>query len=557
MRLSDLSQEEESDRTMLINFEKDGTLEEAASDRTMKIKCDRDEISEEEASDRTMMIDLGKNKGGGEDHLDRTMMIDLGKSGAGEGAEYDRTMMIDLDRDRDALPEGTDRTMLIHMNRQADEEPEIEARVHPPSESKTARYAKVVRPGESKSRTSSLPLSMSKADESRHTPMGDPRKRSSVKRTLSGGSSPMEEMRNENPLWAWTRAVHPTRGGLAALLCFPVSGLAFVNIAFSWMIPDHPGPLPIVGSDAFVSQYLVPDLATGFLLWFIMAMLAQILYSGAGGRPPLLWTLKIMVFALLPFALVRLGWMGVHVLMNGPESFLRGYRPPWASGVTPVLYFLTGALTVFMLSKAASSVHCQAHEKRALFSFSLIPILFLTGHIAFMQIQGWRFEQRIGPAWRRAESAWSESRSREALPLLEEVLDYPRILTPSQKARFYQMRGELRLQEGLVLKAREDFIRTVQLLPPSHAENRMARAANLLALDRVDLARVQLQIAEEMRPASANVHRWLARLALGDFDPELKNPALAIDYARQAVALEPSAPNKALLERTERALSPL
>ncbi len=536
MYLSHLSQEEESERTMMINFDKESDFPENA--------------------ERTMYLpNLA-----GEDEAERTMMIDLNQEGEDEeDSSFERTMKIDMSRDRDTLEKAEDRTMLIHLQARPDPEPEpeIEARVQMPSESKTARYAKVVRPGESKTRSSSLPLSMSKADESRHTPMGDPRQRSSASRTLLGRSTSMKEMRNENPLWAWTQSVHPTQGWLPAGVCFVVSALAFVNIAFSWMIPDHPGPLPIVGSEAFVSRYLVPDLATACLIWFMLAMLAQILYTGAGGRPPLLWTLKIMVYALLPFALVRLGWMGVHVLLNGPESFLRGYRTSWTLVITPVLYTLMAAFTVLLLTKAASSHHCQANPKRALFAFSLVPALFLTGYIAMVQIQSWRFEQRIGPAWRRAEAAWSDSRSREALPLLEEVLDYPRILTSAQKVRFYQMRGELRLQEGLVLQAREDFVRTVQLLPPSHAENRLARAANLLALDRVDLARVQLQIAEEMRPASANVQRWLARLALGDFDPDLKNPALAIDYARQAVALEPSAPNKALLERTEQALSAL
>lgn len=548
IRLPDLSQDGESDRTMMINFDNRRDDPDAA-DRTMRIPG----VFPEEGFDQTMRIDgvVPDEDAGGA--FDRTMRIDGVIPDTENEGSSDRTMQIDVDTAH--AQRSGDRTMLIHLKKKTASDSEWgEVQSHS-SESKTARYARVLPPGEPKKRASTLPLSMSKADESRHSPMGDPGKRSSVPRVLPSSSSRMSEMRNENRLWAWTRTLHPTRGWLFAVLLFPLSGLAFSSFALFWMLPDHPGPLPLAGSESFVTQYVIPDIATGYLLWVTLAMLAQILFSGAGGRPPLVWTLKLMVFAMLPFAFVRIGWMAWIVFVNGLESFLRGYRSPGVQIATPLMYSLTAGFTVWILAKAAASPHCQANEKRVLFSFSLVPLLFLTGYFASLQLQSWRFEQRVGPSWRRAEQAWSQSRAQEALPLLEEVLDFPRILTPQQKARFYQMRGELLLQQGVVLKAREDFVRTVQLLPPSHAENRLARAANLLALERLDLARVQLQIAEEMRPASANVHRWHARISLGDFDPDQKNPQLAHDYALRAVELDPSPVNRALLARTEKTLN--
>lgn len=522
---------DDADKTMQIVLPEDLEMT-----QTMRISEEDIQVHPEYLADRTMQIEM-----------DQTMKIPM--EGLGD-READRTMYLT----HLSQEEESERTMMINFaNEEAVEE---EARVLPsPSESKSLRVARVIRPGESSARESSLPLSMSRADESRQQPMGDPRKRSSTPRTTLGGTS--VNLSKAPGMFDWLHRVHPTEGWLMAVLLLPLSGLAFVNVAYTWMLPDHPGPLPLKGSEGFGVNYVLPDVAAAFLIWFMAAMLVQMLFAAAGGRPPLLWTLKITMIALVPFALVRLGWLGLAMLQTGPESFLRGYRPGWMQWMTPGVYGLAGGCSALLLAKAGTGPHCQAESKRALRLFLGIPVICVLGHVALVQAQRWRFEQRVGPAWRRAELAWSESKPEEALPLLEEVLEYGRILTADQKADFYQMRGELRLQAGEVLRAREDFVRAVQLLPPSHAENRLARAANLLAIERVDLAQVQLQIAEEMHPPSANVQRWLAKLALGDFDPGLKNPALALDYARQAVQLDPTAPNRAVLERSEAALRTL
>jgi hypothetical protein len=550
--LPDFSQELDSDQTMMINFDKN-LAPWANSDHTMMINFDPEDAPEE-ASDRTMIIDP-VHAPLSDDESDRTMMIDPVQMPLSED-ESDRTMMIDLDKDRNSLETPkNERTMLIHLKEPARSDSVSDSQS--PSESRTERMVKVLKPGESKSGKSSLPLSQSKADESRHYPMGDPQKRIQTSRKILAPGGARKDKRPEPLFWSWTQTLHPTEGWLAAILCFPLSGLAFANLAIRWMLPDHPGPLPIVGSDLFVRQYVIPDLATGFLLWFVLAMTAQMIFSAAGGRPPLFWTLKIMIFSLLPFAMVRLGMTGLNLILTGPEAFVRGYRLPWVRWATPFLYTLSGAAAAFLLAKGAASQHCQAKETPARISFGMVPLIGLTGYLAFLQIQSWRFEQNIGHVWRRAETAWAESRFDEALSLLEEIPGHSRILNTRQKVRFYQMRGELRLQQDLVLQAREDFVRAAQILPPTHSENRLARAMNLLALERIDLARIQLTLAEEMGPESATLQRVLARMALGDFDTVSPNPAMAIDHARLAVALDPSPPNRALLKRTEDSLTAL
>ncbi|MCC5847000.1 MAG: hypothetical protein JJU29_02820 [Verrucomicrobia bacterium] len=340
--------------------------------------------------------------------------------------------------------------------------------------------------------------------------------------------------------------VHPLKGWGEAFLLVLISGLAWSQIALLLFISDHPGPLPLTENTTSLLFLFFQDISMGVLGWLLVGMFVHGLFFVCGGRPPLLWTLKVLVYALLPFTLTRIGFI-LYGFQSGTEAYIRGYRPGWVLDYVPLFYTVLLAWAGVRLALATRSKHCQGKFKLGLGIFMILPAFSLAWTLAGVEIRTVFHGKQVMELWESAHESYMEQNPREGLMTLNLLGTIPLGMDVKMKAEFYLIRGELRMKVGDVLGAREDFLSLIHLMPRDHSHHRLAWGANLLLLGRSDLGLPHLERAVAMQPASADVFRWLAWTQLGRFGDADRDLKAAEHHARQALILSPNAIHQQLL----------
>ncbi len=344
----------------------------------------------------------------------------------------------------------------------------------------------------------------------------------------------------------FTDGIHPLKGWGEAFLLVLISGLAWSQIALMLFIPDHPGPMPLTGNTTSLVLLFLQDISMGVLGWLLMGMFVHGLFFVCGGRPPLLWTLKVLVYALLPFTLTRIGFI-LYGFQSGTEAYIRGYRPGWVLEYVPLFYTVLLAWAGVRLALSTRSKHCQGKFGVGLGIFMILPGFSLAWTLAGMEIRTVFHGKEVMEHWEDAHDSWQAQHRREGLMTLNLLEAIPLGMDVQMKADFYLMRGELRMLSGDVLGARQDFLSLSHLMPKDHSHHRLGRGANLLLLSRADLGLPHLERAAEMTPESADVQRWLAWIKLGRFGDADTDLQAAEGHARQAMILAPNALHQQVL----------
>lgn len=116
-------------------------------------------------------------------------------------------------------------------------------------------------------------------------------------------------------------SIRPLKGMLIFLPLFVISATLWVHIPFGPPLPAHPDPSHLLGGDtALLLALLRREVLRGLAVGLTCGLIAQVVFMFAGkGRPPLVWTLKVLVYGLLPVTLLRL------IFFSG------GWRQDWRS----------------------------------------------------------------------------------------------------------------------------------------------------------------------------------------------------------------------------------
>jgi len=340
--------------------------------------------------------------------------------------------------------------------------------------------------------------------------------------------------------------IHPMRGWWLAFPLLLVSGFFWVHLPAGAPLPAHPAPGLLLGGEGHIwTALLLRDFGMGLLLVLSSLTLVQLIYMLAGkGRPPLVWTLKVLSYALLPLTLVRLLYF-LQRLEPGLEVYFRGYVPHSLRFWYLVLMAFASAWCALRLAQAANSRHCQARFPAVLRIFLILPVL-----VSFL-VWVHPLERLRYPKSLRAEVEWArkaadEGNSVQILKRWASVVNGAGALPFAVKSDLYLQRGEAAWQRGEILAAREDFLRLYRMYPERHALRRFGLASTRLIQGQVEEGSADLQVLSEADASDPLYCRWSCYVFLGRFGTEADLPS-AERWAQKAWLMDPSPRHGALL----------